>query len=372
MFIGLFLYGRHKTKGLHKKEINTNGPMPSVTILICAKNEEAHIQEFLPTICQQEYPNGQLKVFLVNDGSSDNTGFIFDEYAVKYDFINVLHIPQNIEKHLPGKKYALQQGIQLLDTDYVLLTDADCAVASPFWAKNMVIKAEKKQADVVLGLGRYQFIPSSWLNTFIQFETLHTAIQYASYALVGKSYMGVGRNLLYKSELIKSALVDQELLQQLSQTSSGDDDLIVSYAQRKNSVIIPYFKENSQTISTAPERLGQYIIQKSRHTSSAKYYASMTKALLGLYALSHALFWLGALCITIDYTFNTQHSDFQLYIINIYIVALCIKMYNYHLWCRTTNDKHNGIIYIICEPIWLIYNVILSPYIFWKNTFKWK
>ena len=53
--------------------------------------------------------------------------------------------------------------------------------------------------EVVLGYGAYKKYPG-FLNKLIRFETFHTALQYFSYALAGKPYMGVGRNLSYRKE----------------------------------------------------------------------------------------------------------------------------------------------------------------------------
>ena len=39
------------------------------------------------------------------------------------------------------------------------------------------------------------------LNKIVRWETFHTALQYFSYALAGKTYMGVGRNLSYKKAI---------------------------------------------------------------------------------------------------------------------------------------------------------------------------
>lgn len=368
----MFMIGHLKMKYIQKNIVPSLKSIPTVTIIICAKNEEIHAEKFLPSICDQIYPEDLLKIFLVNDGSDDRTEQIFKEYAAKYKNISIINIPKDAIRNLPGKKYALSQAVQKVDTKYILLTDADCTPTSNNWVKNMVFAAESTNSDVILGFGGYEYIKNSILNMFIQFETLHTAIQYASYSILGKSYMGVGRNLLYKSDVIKNAFKDSDSLLQMSHTSSGDDDLVVNYALRHNAKITPYFQKNTQTTSTTIKNFRQYFTQKSRHTSSAKYYQFSTKCLLSLYAMTHAIYWMGLIFVLILLFTDLLSPQLFLALSICYLLTTVIKIINYQLWVKHTDYKHNGLIYIMLEPIWLIYNVILSPYIFWKNTFKWK
>ena len=51
----------------------------------------------------------------------------------------------------------------------------------------------------------YEKRKNSFLNKLIRFETMLTALQYFSYAIDGKAYMGVGRNLAYKKSIFISA-----------------------------------------------------------------------------------------------------------------------------------------------------------------------
>ncbi|HBK82800.1 MAG TPA: glycosyl transferase family 2, partial [Flavobacterium sp.] len=69
----------------------------------------------------------------------------------------------------------------------------------------------------------YEKIKNSFLNKIIRFETVLTAIQYFSWAKVGKPYMGVGRNLAYK----KSVFFDNRGFMNHMKIKSGDDDLFI-------------------------------------------------------------------------------------------------------------------------------------------------
>ena len=54
--------------------------LPTVTVVVAARNEEDKILRTLESLNKLEYPDGKLEVFIVDDNSSDNTGSIIDEF----------------------------------------------------------------------------------------------------------------------------------------------------------------------------------------------------------------------------------------------------------------------------------------------------
>ncbi|MBU0951909.1 MAG: glycosyltransferase family 2 protein [Elusimicrobia bacterium] len=61
------------------------------------------------------------EIFIINDGSPDNTGKVADELAVKYPKVHVIHHPKNL-----GYGAALQDGFKYANKfEYVLFTDGD-------------------------------------------------------------------------------------------------------------------------------------------------------------------------------------------------------------------------------------------------------
>ena len=360
LFIVFFItqilrYAKQQPKG--SQTINS-----TLSLVICAKNEARTVGSLLEKLPQQTH--NQLEVILVNDGSNDGTAQLFDKWAQENPNSTVLHIPSNTEKDLPGKKYALRAGIEATTGDYILLTDADCVPASDDWAKLMHERVIERNAQVVLGYGAYE--PNHhFLSTFVRFETLHTLIQYSAYAQAGFAYMGVGRNLLYQSKPLKEAFQNQEFLETLRQTQSGDDDLTVSYLAKRAHRFAIFPEEKAATISQPPKDFSQFLSQKQRHTSSAKYYGFTTKFLLGIYASSHFIFWFAAIPILF-------YSDFAPVISLIFGLVLVFKSCNLSLWRKTSSLSENLFLLLLCDFLWSIYNLILSPYIFFKNKKRWK
>src|SRR4051812_14839752 len=55
--------------------------LPSVSLIICARNEDDNLTENLPLVLEQDYP--EFEVVVVNDCSYDLTGDVLEEFAKK-------------------------------------------------------------------------------------------------------------------------------------------------------------------------------------------------------------------------------------------------------------------------------------------------
>ena len=180
------------------KANSTKSSFPSISVIICARNEAENLKNNLPLFIHQEYPNFELVV--VNDSSSDETLEIIEEFQEKYpQRIKIVNV-EEVEKFWGNKKYALTLGIKAAKNEHLLFSDADCKPVSKHWIQEMSSQFSDKKA-IVLGYGAYDKIKNSFLNKLIRFETLMTAIQYFSYTKIGLPYMGVGRNLAYTRSL---------------------------------------------------------------------------------------------------------------------------------------------------------------------------
>ena len=62
---------------------------PLISVIVPVYNVEKYIRECLDSIVNQTYKN--LQIILVDDGSSDNSGKICDEFAKKDSRITVVH-----------------------------------------------------------------------------------------------------------------------------------------------------------------------------------------------------------------------------------------------------------------------------------------
>jgi hypothetical protein len=135
--------------------------------------------------------------------------------------------------------------------------------------------------DFVLGYGAYS-PGSGWLNKVVQFETLHTLLQYAGWTLAGMPYMGVGRNLAYR----KAVYDKGGGFAAHQHWPSGDDDLFVNANAKKGRVAL-CLHPDAWTESAPPATWSSWVTQKSRHLSTGVFYRPLHRVVLGIYAMSH-------------------------------------------------------------------------------------
>ena len=258
-----------------------------ISVIVCARNEAENITIFLPKILEQNYNN--FEVVLVDDQSKDNTEYVLKELTQKYVNLKTVKIEQHV-KHRIGKKFALTLGIKAAKHEYLLLTDADCYPSSSNWLSEMASNFSNEK-QIILGFGAYKK-EKGLLNALIRFDTFNVALQYFSFALADKTYMGVGRNLAYK----KSIFFDNKGFASHIFLPSGDDDLFIQEVATKQNVAIE-INEDSHTISMAKNSWKEWAFQKRRHISTSEKYAFKFKILLGLWPFSQFLFFLSFFCL---------------------------------------------------------------------------
>jgi len=97
--------------------------LPSVTVILPMKNEEAVAATILERLTVMDYPkdNGHFEVIAINDNSTDKTGEIINSYASSHSYINAIHR----DKGGRGKGDALKAGTELAKNDIILVFDAD-------------------------------------------------------------------------------------------------------------------------------------------------------------------------------------------------------------------------------------------------------
>lgn len=250
---------------------------PSVSIVVCAKNESQNLNEHLPLWLSQHY-DGDWELLVVNDNSTDDTVEILGRNAHG----KLRHINMNYDDpSLPGKRNALKAGIKAAHYDVLLLTDADCKPSSGLWLESMAKHLGKK--DMVLGVGLYEE-KKGLLNQYIRLEAIWTAIQYLSFAHIGKPYMGVGRNMMYRKTLFERTGGFEP-----TTSLSGDDDLMVQRMVAAGAKTAICYSPESHTISKAKNTLHDYLTQKSRHFGAGRHYPITWRLVLGILFFTNSL-----------------------------------------------------------------------------------
>ena len=279
IFYHLYFFNR---VGYFKPKDKEHSQQHPVSVIVCARDEDENLARNLPGVLVQDYSTSH-EVIVVNDNSTDDTKYVLQELKKTFKTLHVVELSQEA-KHINGKKYPLSIGIKEAKHEVVLLTDADCVPASEHWIRLMQ-DGYQENTEIVLGYGSYHKRPGL-LNKLIRFETFHAGIQYLSYALAGIPYMGVGRNISYK----KGLFFRHKGFSSINHIPGGDDDLFVNKAaSRQNTEIV--IDKDAITLSAPKTTWKEWRNQKLRHYTTAKYYKTKHKFLLGLYSFTQFLFY---------------------------------------------------------------------------------
>ena len=339
-----------------KKTTPSPNDKPPVSVIICAKNEQENLENNLPLILNQNYPNFQ--VIVVNDCSEDDTELVLARFKQNHQNLYFTSIPVD-KKFFHGKKLALTIGIKAAKHEHLLLTDADCSPASNDWLAGMTANFTSGK-ELVIGYGKYKR-EKGFINALVRYETLWNAMQYMGHAIATKPFMAVGRNIAYTKTLFNKSSQFRNSLT----IASGDDDLFVMEAgTKKNSTVC--FSPEAQTISVAVKTLDEWLIQKSRHLSTAFRIPFTTKFLMGTEIISRQLFYLITLYCLI---FNT----FVPVVIGIFLCRLLLIQIIFYKAARQFDEK--GISFAVLPMDLLIpwYQALAWLYkYFVGNKYKWR
>jgi len=91
--------------------------MPKVSVVVPVYNVEKYIRECLDSIISQTL--GDIEIICVNDGSTDNSLAVLEEYAEKDDRIKIISKPNS------GYGHTMNVGIEVAAGDYIGIVESD-------------------------------------------------------------------------------------------------------------------------------------------------------------------------------------------------------------------------------------------------------
>ncbi len=139
---------------------------PFFSIIVTVYNKEEYLSRCIESIIYQSYTN--IEIILINDGSTDDSGVIIDEYAIEDKRIIVKH------KNNEGLTKARKDGIEISRGEYVIFVDADDWIQQN--ACEIFENAVKKSnSDIVVGgiskiFGKHQQIVKEAIHSGIYGE----------------------------------------------------------------------------------------------------------------------------------------------------------------------------------------------------------
>lgn len=213
------------------------------SVVVPVYNVEKYLRECIESFLCQTFTD--FEMILVNDGSTDNSGLICDEYAEKDSRIKVLH------KQNGGMSDARNKGTEMASGKYVVYIDSDDYVSSSEFLMELFEKAESDPDIIVYKFKKY-FEDSKRFSkcayAFPELNTMPTLADKISYIVKSDAFYCSAWSKTMKLSLLKDNRItfekglmaeDQEWYYHVllnANTLEGIDKDYIVYRQRANSV----------------------------------------------------------------------------------------------------------------------------------------
>lgn len=160
-----------------------------ISIIVPVYNSDKHLRQCLDSIINQNYKNFEL--ICINDGSTDNSKKILEEFEKKYN--NIIVYNQENQGVIEARK----KGLEIATGDYIAWVDSDDFVEPQIYSK-MCSLAIESNSDIVIC--NYNFYPNNFTNK---------EKWYKSYNGGKIDYNFIQHNALLWNKIVKKELLDK-------------------------------------------------------------------------------------------------------------------------------------------------------------------
>lgn len=280
-YLGLYNRIHRRNLASQKGELHFSNELPPLSVIICARNESENLRNFLPSILEQDYPN--FEVIVINDGSTDQSEEALSEFEEKYPHLYHSFTPEGA-RYISRKKLALMLGIKASKHNWLVFTEANCQPTSNQWLRLMA-RNFTPHTQIVLGYNGYE-PGKGWRHQRIAFDSLLNSLRYLGFALVGKPYMGMGRNLAYRKELF----FNQKGYSSHLNLQRGEDDLFINQIANGENTRVE--TDPNAVMRMRPiERYKDWKEEKVSYLGTSAYFRGAQRYLLGFETCTRLLLY---------------------------------------------------------------------------------
>lgn len=171
---------------------------PLISVIVPVYNVELYVNRCIDSILAQTYKN--FEVILIDDGSTDNSGHICDEYAKVDKRINVIHTKNK------GLSSARNMGIEKSVGKYIIFCDSDDWIEEKAM-ENVLENVNYESVDLII-FGYSMDFPHE--NNIIKVDCINKEFESVNEFLLnykfyrGNYLFGFVWNKLFRSEIIKN------------------------------------------------------------------------------------------------------------------------------------------------------------------------
>lgn len=222
--------------------------LPTLSLLLAVRNEEAVLDDCLSSIAALDYPPQKLEVFIGDDESDDTSAQIIQRFAARHKNFHYFFFEHRAPAAHNRKAVVLTQLSEKASGEFFLFTDADVCLP-PSWAKSQVACLQKD-----LEIGGLSGITKPFLPTGNSLCTHFQTIDWLAFlcfsALLGRfgyPLTAVGNNMTIRKTAYRLVGGHGALLSNLT------EDFALFLALRKSGYKFAINTNRSATVLTRPK-----------------------------------------------------------------------------------------------------------------------
>ncbi|MFV8368571.1 glycosyltransferase family 2 protein [Flavobacterium sp. LB2R40] len=274
--ITFLIYGFNKVNAIDYIDLT---PKTKFSIIIPFRNEAENLPVLLDSLSKLNYPMELFEVILVDDESEE-------AFKTKYLKFKV-SIIKNIRVSNSPKKDAIVIAMQIVNTDWIITTDADCVI-NKNWLLALDNYIQLHDVAMIAGAVTYD-CSNSFLHHFQQLDL--ASLQGATIGSFGikKGFMCNGANFAYTKSFFKKL----NGFEGNDGIASGDDVFLLQKAIAKSPEKVHYLKSQNNIVLTKPlDNWKPLFYQRVRWASKTSSYQSNFGKGLGLLVFAGNLSWI--------------------------------------------------------------------------------
>lgn len=217
----------------------------SLTVAVPAYNEENTISKTLDSILDSEYPADKLDILVVNDGSTDGTREVVEEYG---DHSQLTLINQENQ----GKGGALNTALENASGDLFACVDADSMLLENS-LKNIVARMDEDTAGVASAMKVYE--PEKMLEKIQMVEYVMNVFARKLMERISSIHVTPGALAIYRTDKIRD-------IGGFDETSRVEDQEICWRLQEEHEEI--KHSREAETYTVVPDNIRDYYRQRRR------------------------------------------------------------------------------------------------------------
>jgi len=342
--------------GTNTSSLPTDVELPTCSIIISARNEEANIGATLTALLAQDYPANRYDITVVDDRSEDNTAGVVQQLQGAKSRIALLRQAETNPLYSP-KKQALERGIAESWGEIIVTTDADCQPQTN-WLHTLV--SGLSSADMAVGQARFALDDHSPLWQKLQaLDFQAQTVLSAGLITADMPFNCSGASLAYK----RSAYNKVNGWHGVRELISGDDELLmgkfVHAGLTVKAVIGSSAVVRTQPVGTLRELWHQRVRWGSK---GLHYHPSRVVVLAGLF-----LFYLTLVLYPVLLIDPFLRLLVPVFFLAKMILDLLVLRYGVRLFDDSLNISHFLVMSFI-HPLWIVSLAVAGQF----GRFEWK